>query len=572
MNIFLRRMAIALAVATSAGAMTAQAAPCDEFRVLVEQRGSSGFVIRLVDVQDHGYIPPKPVTLTVTASDGLIRPVSGDREQPFNASYRGTFPVSTPFPAFEFKTTGEWWPEDVNIAATVEVPQLPPAYSKPLVVAVPPPVATALALALVGALLWSFLQIAHASRRDRKTILVALALGVAAGIVAYFAASTPFIWQAVGFEASPLKPQSYFLLGLAISVIGVRRLLQKITGMQDETPAVTPESLRSEIITLLDGDRLRRPFLDEVRKVIFDDLYVTRNAHLIPRLEFALAAAKAGATIPDGLTDHVSAGLEPLYAGSYRRDYHARFDGTIDLGSRTIDWTHTIYYEFVRNTADTATEPEIKFSHVANVPELLQKQSTRGELESLGTIVKSLRFSIRDAAGGSPISYKGTEGRTLIRTEAPPGVTCAESIDVTLTHHAADKEVSAKFEWPFPPDHRQTKAVRVEIETKTVGELKDGVTYFRVSRLTQGFHVYLKITPPLQLDIVEFDWKHAKTAEPDIDQKAGTAHLTGWLLPGNGVCISWSGTKDLAGDVKGERERKSSSLARRMLDSLPWKK
>lgn len=384
--------------------------------------------------------------------------------------------------------------------------------------------------------------------------------------MAFFTAEMQVVWQLIGFEASPLRPQSYFLLGLAIAAIGVRKLLQKITGATSGEVPLTPEVLRQEVMTVLGSDAVRRPFRDEVRAIVFDDNYVSRHPHLIPRLEFALAAAKANKSIPEGLTDHVAPRLELLYSGAYRQNCRTKVGGTIDVPSRSISWRHSHYYEVIRTAEDAV--PEVKFSHVTHLPSSWHPASRR-QLEALGTAISKIRLCVGDGAGGILLEYEASEGTALALKDPVPGVAADPDLELTFTYDQAVEEVSVGFCYTLPAALRQTPKVVVTIDTESVSALEDGVIYQRMSRLTQGLQVQLDFSPPLQLDIVAFEWLHPELQPTKIDRERGFAYTTGWLLPGNGFCMAWSGTKNLIHAVTQVPE--AGSLVRRVLDFFRWR-
>jgi hypothetical protein len=536
----------------AAGALPVAADVPHDFRVVLEQSGRSGLSVRLTDIAGNDYHRQFPAQVVLNIHDGKVR-LLGSSD--WTSTFIKEYPAGTEIPEFEVQGRNRWWPNDVTV-----IPSVAGVPGKKLVVKMAPPEETAVALSLIGGWFWSLIELAHERKRNRKKVLTALALGAAAGIVAFFTAESEMIWKFIGFEASPLRPQSYFLLGLAISVIGVRKLLQKITGASSDAPPLTADLVRQEMVTVLNSDAVRAPFRDEVRAIVFDDNYVIRHPHLIPRLEFALSAAKANKSIPDGLTDHVAPRLELLYSGSYRQNCQTRVSGTIDVPSRSISWTHSHYYELIQ-TGDEAA-PEVKFSHVTHLPESLASLPP-GRLKALGGAITSVRFGIKDGSGAVLLEYEGTEGEVLSLQNAV-GATADAEMELAFGYDQRAAEVDVSFCYVLPPALRQTRKVVVTIQTESVSALEDGIIYQRMSKLTQGLHLQLEFNRAMELDIVEFEWRHPELQTTTIDLEHGAAHSTGWLLPGNGFCMAWSGTKALLGDVT--NVPKTRSLVRRVLD------
>ncbi|HEV7426937.1 MAG TPA: hypothetical protein VGQ46_11265 [Thermoanaerobaculia bacterium] len=292
--------------------------------------------------------------------------------------------------------------------------------AKPLVIPVPPHPLIALALALLGAVLLALLPLSQVTAtHGKKAATIGAAL--VAGTIAFFAADSKTIWKFVGFQdQTPLRPQSYFLLGIAISAIGVRPLIEKITGGKPIS-SLTPEQVRDQVVGLLSGDTVRAPFRDEVRSMLFDSEYVRAHPEIVGRLDTALADAKLALGLPEGLADHLAPRLDHIYAAAHRRDYHVKIKASLEPEKRQMAWQHSIYYEYIPRRS--SAEPEITLRHAAEIPPLLLRESV-ANLTSFGTVFQSLRLSVQKKQGGDRLEYE-SKGTTLQQKQAPGGSTAA---------------------------------------------------------------------------------------------------------------------------------------------------
>jgi hypothetical protein len=547
-----------LAAMLTFGAVTASAeAP---FRLVLERQGTSGLDVRLEDINGHSVDVPQSSTLTLSIEKGELRrvaPKQGVWTNPYSEAVVGVLPD------FEFRSTHPFWADDVTIRGML-VSQRPPVKSRPLVIGVRPHWAVGLALSIIGALLFSGLGVGQKTEPTRKTISAGAAAALIAGIVAFFAADSKVVWQVIGFkDETPLRPQSYFLLGLLLSGIGVRPLVRRLTGQSEdkETP-LTVETIQDRVNVLLSGESVSKPFRDEVRAILFDPEYISNHPEFLGRVEAGLAGAKVKGKLPEGLSGHLAPRLEDVYRGSYRSNFQSRIRGTIDAAGQLIRWENSIHYEYVHNESD-ATQPAIKFGQSAEIPPPL-RDAPEGALTSFGRIFQSVSVSLRDVSGTATLTYLGNKGKTLLRTDGSE-VVAPPRIDVDFVH-TPRHEVEAKFTFLFPERFVKADKVVVDIEFEYVSEIDDGVLFVTVGKLTHGYHLSLDFTPKVKLDIAAFEWKLPLSDTTRIEEDG--AHLDGWLLPGNGVGIAWHGARDA---VAAQNVTPRPSLVRRVLGWRPWK-
>ena len=459
----------------------------------------------------------------------------------------------------EYSSKTPYWPDEITITAHLRK-QAEISGELTLTPQVPSPVG--FLIALVGAAAATIVRVGFKGQRSAIAIIYAvIGIGLAAA-VAFIGVEWDIIWKIFGFEKPPLGSQAYLFLGIALGAFDPQRLLRKITRQEEKEESLTARGVLTEITTHLSAENVRKPFRDELHAMLFDHKYVVDHPEIIGRLDVALAAAKARASLPKELNEHLASRLERVYLGSYRTDFLVNIVARVDVAAGAIEWNRKVHYKYVRNAVDTSTDPEVVVYWIVHVAEPMRKAG----IETLGQVFKSIQLSIRDARGGPAICYEGSSGKQLRGVTESVG---APPIEVEFSHDADVDELKAGFTFSFPGEFRQMPAVIVEIEADYVSELEDGVLFAQVTQPTYGYHVTAQFTPKVKYDIVEFEWKQKGRETTRIDQKKGAADLDGWLMPGNGVCVGWTGTKTAVTPVVAKRQ--SPSLKQRVLEFLRLK-
>jgi hypothetical protein len=538
----------------------------DRFRVVLERQGNSGIDIHLADVNDRSLDLPPGSKLHVTIINGELRQLSGAHAL-WQRGYDGP---ADALPDFEFRSTNSYWPDDIEMKASVQPPGAGAVKSKPLVVSLRPKAIVGFLLAFGGALLIAVYKVPQ-KKRTRVSIAAGLGGAFAAAVIAFFAVDRKIVWQFVGFkDETPVRPQSYFLLGLMISAIGVRPLINKLTGQDESESRLTAQGVHDEIKALLASDALQQPFRDELRAMLFDAEYLEQNPDLAARIEFELAAVKAGRKLPEGLGEYFAPRLNSIYSGSYRRNFQTTIKGAINPTAQYIEWTYSVVYEYVRNAADLSVEPELAFAQTAEIPPRLR--GNHAQLMRFGPLFQTLQLTITDAISGTRLVFQHIEGsHELACTSFSPGLAEPDAIPVVFETEEETNQLAAAFSYKLP-DALRRHAITVVIDLKYVSDIEDGVSYVRVSRPTHGYRLNVSLPEGVKLEIVEFEWKLKDQNDPTaIDMPNGVAILPGWLMPGNGVCVGWRGTKTAAARVSTSGgTQKQPGMVRRMLHSLPW--
>jgi hypothetical protein len=392
-----------------------------------------------------------------------------------------------------------------------------------------------------------------------------------AGVLAWVAVETKEVWSFFGFEKPPLRTQSYLLLGLALGAFNPRKLIGKLTR-ESEDEALTARQVQQQITDLLTTENLRKPFREELEQMLFDEKYVSEQSpNVIGRLEVGLQAAKNKVKLPADLSSYLSPRLTRMYLGSYRRNFEVTWTARIEPEADQIVWKRRTYYEYVRNDARPSTDPELSSTITATIPVPMREQSPTA-LQRFGPVVRSIGFSIRDFDGGTTLKFQGTQGTVLRPVVDKDGGPAATPVDVVFEYDDSTKVVEAKFSFAFPEAFRAMRVVSVVIESECVGELADGLAFLWVSQPTFRYSASLQFEPklPHDYDIAVFEWTEQGRNTTSRDETAGYAKLTGWLMPGNGVCIAWRGTTE--GPASVTRDVAPPSLAQRVLRFLPWRK
>ncbi|HEV7484638.1 MAG TPA: hypothetical protein VGQ65_03065 [Thermoanaerobaculia bacterium] len=475
---------------------------------------------------------------------------------------------------YEISSPSRLWPEETSIHAVVFDSAghvVGEAILKDVVLRAP--AWFGLLMALIGAAIAAFVRIGFTHDRTLSSVLYGLLGILFAGILAWVAVETNEVWSFFGFEKPPLRTQSYLLLGLALGAFNPRKLLSKLT-QESEDEALTARQVQKQITELLTTENLRKPFREELEQMLFDEKYVSEQSPaVIGRLEVGLLAAKNKVKLPADLSNYLSPRLTRMYLGSYRRNFEATWVARIESEAKQIVWKRRTYYEYVRNDARPSSDPEVTSIITATIPMPLREQSSAA-LRRFGPVMRSITFSIRDFDGGPPLKFEGSQGTQLHpMVDKDGGPATHAPVDVGFEYDDRAKSVEAKFSFAFPEAFRAMRVVSVVIESECVGELTDGLAFLRVAQPTFRYSASLQFEPklPHNYDIAVFEWKEQGRDTTSLDEETGAVQLTGWLMPGNGVCIAWRGTTEGSGSVSGEVAA-GPSLAQTVLRFLRWRK
>jgi hypothetical protein len=540
----------------------------EAFRIVLVRQGNSLIDSHLSDVNDRVVAVPAGSQLTVKVVNGEIRELA-KRATTWVRVYEA--PVAS-MPDFEFRSSNPYWPDDISLTASLQPPHAAAVKTNsPLVIVVPPKATTAFPLALLGAVLIAGHKVFE-KPRTRSSMAAAIGGALAAATIAFFVVDSKTVWQFVGFkDETPLRPQSYFLLGLMISAIGVRPLVNALRGRQSETDAtLTAKDVQEQISTLLSSDKLQEPFRNELRAILFDPAYLKNNPEIATRVDVELAAEKAGRALPEGLADHLAPRLHSIYSGSHRRNFQTTINAVFRPADHCIEWAYHIVYEYVRNANDPSTDAEVGFSQKAHIPAYLRNVS-QSQLSTFGPIFQSLQMTLTNSATGERAQFEHVSGGVeLVCASRSATLPAPVAIPVTFESDEETKQLSAEFAYKLP-DALRRHPLTVAIDLRYISEIDDGVSYVRVSRLTQGYRLNVTLPAGVKSEIVEFEWKMRNQDPTTIDLTNGLAILPGWLMPGNGVCVAWRGTKAAADAVNiTHGDTKPPGLVRRMLTLLPW--
>ncbi|HUP59593.1 MAG TPA: hypothetical protein VNA69_04150 [Thermoanaerobaculia bacterium] len=540
-------------------------------RVQLKQQGRSGIVVNYLDCDgDAVRTLPKDLSIQVSATDAYVRPFSNTpqqwrrRSEPSRA-HQGD--------QYEIRSTSPWWPEETTIRATVHDAAGQLIDDETLENILPrAPAWFGFVIAMAGAVAAAIVRIGFARKRSLSSILYG-AFGVLfAAALAWTAVETKEVWNFFGFEKPPLRSQSYLLLGMALGAFDPQKLIKKLTRQAEEEP-LTARDVHDRITGLLTAENIRKPFREELEEMLFDQKYISEHPKVIGRLEGALEAAKNKVNLPKDLSNYLAPRLTRMYLGSYRRNFRLTMNATIDAAAGLIAWKRRTYYEFVRNDALAQTGPEVTSSVITTIPQKLRNQSA-ASFEKFGTVLKAIRLSIRDFTGGPSLTFEGREATRLVPVDQADGSVVPPPIDVTFKYHPEEHSVEAVFKYAFPDAFQRMPVVSVDIEKEFISELEDGLSFLRVAQPTFGYSVQTNFTPslPHPYEIAVFEWTEVGRNTSKYDSKEGSAQLTGWLMPGNGLCIAWYGTKDAVAGVAKTSPKPPESMAQRMLRFLPWRK
>jgi hypothetical protein len=99
------------------------------------------------------------------------------------------------------------------------------------------------------------------------------------------------------------------------------------------------------------------------------------------------------------------------------------------------------------------------------------------------------------------------------------------------------------YDFAFPEAFRKQERVAVEMVARWRAKIDDGVMSVRFARLTNGCFMTYQFAPLPPPDVLVFEWRTLWEQYRNDEVRPGIIDLPRWLLPGNGVCLGWHGTK-----------------------------
>src|SRR6185369_12498967 len=138
---------------------------------------------------------------------------------------------------------------------------------------------------------------------------------------------------------------------------------------------------------------------------------------------------------------------------------------------------------------------------------------------------------------------EGTSGKKLLLLkEAPKGCEAPREIEVRLAYNPEKAELLFAYDFDLLPPFKGKNSVTIEQSARWRGKAEDGIYSVKLGRLTLGYHLRYRFTPEIRDDRVLFVWRSLWKQYQEEEKKPGIVDLSGWLLPGNGVCLAYTGT------------------------------
>lgn len=493
-----------------------------EFRVELTQKGST-VRVEARDVTNATITFAVPATVEFSADEPILQ---GDDDKWKTRVLKKTLPGEK-MPRVSLKPS-LLWPEEVEVRVRVT-----PDGAKPQLESTDadrqPPQWAALVGALLGALAWMLIDWHRVTKTEGRWI--ALAGAIVAGFIAFAAPKLEAFWDAIGLKPEAFQPQTYVLLGLATSYIGVGRLLAKVTGR--ESKPMTSEEVKNEFVKVLDqGDAVRKPVREELGDILFGDNYIRQHPELVTNTLGRVLRLHYADYPPPDLTTYLDPRLTQLCKSSYRETVETFLD--VKKSGELLYWAETTSYDFIRNPAERALGPDIRLAHEEEIPPSLRDA---GNLTSLGTLVKRLEISVSEERAGE-VRYRGETGNRL-DLAFHRGVDAPASLEVVLKPTDDGKYIKLELDFTFPEKLRDCNRVRVKTRMEWVSKLEDGVYFSRSARLTHKYRLVYDFGDVF-VDKVPYEWRLQWEDYKDGEDEAGIIDLPRWLLPGNGVCLWYS--------------------------------
>jgi len=501
-----------------------------QFRVEWSQSGSL-MTMSLQDIDKTPVTIDVPTTVTIEAVNGKVRGLNGT----FKESFARTIEPGHTIPPFELLSdslvTGE-----MSLIATV-APEGKTVVQSTKSMTLQPSWWLCLSAAVTGALGWAIYSFFSGAIRTLTRFFGSAGAGAFAGVIAFAAAKIEPLWKAIGLNADTFQLQTYLLLGVIVAYRGVSWTLGKLTGESDAKP-LRPNEVLDQITEIITGDAVRVPIREEMQSLLLlNSEYLNAAPTLLARVETSLMKAKYG-DVPDGLPQFLKTRLDQLYTISHRENLNTILD--IRLNPDWFEWHDVTTYDYVRNPRDPRRDPDVRYAHVEDVPAALQKEG-KEKLEQLGTMAMHLRVKVSSDRFGELV-YDATSGNKLVRTKAPENSSAPTELTILITYDEAKHELSFAYDFSMPPPFDNERRVAVELTATWRGKAEDGIYAFRLARLTRGYHLSYSFNPNPRHDRVLVEWKPLWEHYQEDEKKPGIVHLPGWLLPGNGICLSYSGT------------------------------
>lgn len=385
--------------------------------------------------------------------------------------------------------------------------------------------------AMIGAIAWALTGGRRVSN-GRSRIIDLLGAGVA-GFVAFAAPKFEPAWAALGIKSEELQPPTFFLLGLAVSYVGVGQLLSKWTGRDPK--ALTAQEVKTELFKLLqEGEAVRKPLREEVADIFFGDAYVRAHPGIVTEIVGRVLRVQYAGNQPLALANHLGPRVEQLCKTSYRDQAKTRLEVVPRNGF--LHWTESISYELIRNPSDQNEDLAIRLRLEEEIPEALRGMAG---VSSFGTMVTSIKLEVSDEVAGS-VAYEATSGVDLILrargiADAPNKI----PVEFSVSPDGITLFVGLDFKVPRALRERPSCHVKIRMERLTAQE--DGIYYAKTAQLTHKYQLIYDFGE-MKVEAYPFEWR-VRWEEYNDKPDHGMVDLDRWLVPGSGVCLSYSPSK-----------------------------
>jgi hypothetical protein len=483
------------------------------FRVEMTQSGSI-LSISLQDIDKTTVKIDVPTTVSIETVHGRFHWMSSD----WKTADKARLTPGMVIRPIELRTDS-LFSADMTVIVTV-TPEGGPTIQSSKSVTLQPDVLTALIAAVAGALAWALYAFTTGARTWSR-FAGSLTGALFAGSVAFVAARFDALWKLIGISPDSFQWQAYVLLGLVVAYRGVPWVLGRFTGDDTKPVSAVRTAVREELQQLL----------------LADPDYLKSTPSFIEKVETSLTTAKYGKVDPD-LLQFLRPRLDELFTISHREKFKTSLD--VRICPDWFEWEDVTSYDLVRNPNDPSTGPEVRYSHVEDVPMALRAK-TKDELEQFGSLLTFMSLKIESDTHGT-LLYEGSSDKKLLLTAPLAGCEARDRIDVRFSFDETKHELLFAYDFELPPPFSDERRIAIESVVHWRGKAEDGLYAVRLGRLTFGYYLTYRFTPPVRNDHTLFLWHSLSGQYKEEEKKSGIANLPGWLVPGNGICVSYTGT------------------------------